>query len=174
MGPLLLKEAWKTAVVFQSFVIPLRDKKPVGGLKWRGLVGAAPRWDAVTDLPWEDANQYGLILPDRVVVVDLDTDDGGTLHSARDELRMYPELKRAIDCNPFYVITRSGGRHFYFQLPEDTEGSNRPISDHIDMKALGGYVVGPGSPSYAWASEPPKDIEDLPYFPFFLALGTVH
>lgn len=168
---LLLKQAWHTAVLFQCYAIPLDQKRPVGGLRWRALVNATPSWPVMAEMPWKEATQYGIVLPDYMAVVDLDSDETGTLNTAWDELQAYPQLREALAANPYFVDTAGGGRHYYFRLPEDGGLSNGTLSDHIDLKTVKGYVVGPGSPGYRWGGAEPQDPEDLPILPFFFALG---
>jgi hypothetical protein len=47
--------------------------------------------------------------------------------------------------------TPSGGRHFYFALPDGVEASNaNTFPDGIDVRGAGGYVVAPPTPGYRW------------------------
>ena len=47
----------------------------------------------------------------------------------------------------FQVRTASGGRHIYYLVPKGTKIANSAskIADGVDIRAVGGYVVGPGS-----------------------------
>lgn len=167
----LLNQAWRTAVLFQCYAIPLDNKRPINGMRWRALVNASPSWAVMAEMPWGEATQYGVVLPDYLAVIDLDSDENGSLDTAWEELKAYPQLREALAANPFFVNTAGGGRHYYFRLPEDGGLSNAALSDHVDIKTVRGYVVGPGSPGYQWDGPEPTDPEDLPILPFFFALG---
>lgn len=100
-------------------------------------IGVIEGWD------WEDGG-IGLVIPDRVFVVDIDPRNGGhaTLEMLVDAHESLPATRR--------VSTRSGGAHFYFSLPDDRElrGSLGP---GVDIKKPGrGYVLVPPSPGYTY------------------------
>jgi hypothetical protein len=87
----------------------------------------------------------GLVIPERVFVVDVDPRNGGeaTLRTTQQSCR--EEMPRTRT-----VKTRSGGRHYYYALPDDRElrGSLGP---GVDIKKPGrGYVLVPPTPGYLY------------------------
>jgi putative DNA primase/helicase len=71
-----------------------------------------------------------------LVVVDVDPRHGGAESLGQLEHEHGP-------LRTMHVRTGSGGDHFYFETDEPVRGST-PLQG-IDIKAVGGYVVGPGS-----------------------------
>lgn len=68
------------------------------------------------------------------------------------------------------VHTRSGGIHAYFEVPGDTEaGSAQKILSGMDIRAAGGYVVGPGSvvDGVPYTAEPWREPALFEPFEFF-------
>jgi hypothetical protein len=121
-------------------VFPTRDKAPLV-LAWKDNATLHP-----DSLDWSQADGYGIALPPGVVVLDLDTDERGSLQPAREQAADFLSwLDRA---NMTVVKTRSGGRHVYVRA--DTSGMRQTKLDrHVDLRVGGlGYVIGPGSPGY--------------------------
>jgi len=83
---------------------------------------------------------YGLLTGDGLLVVDVDPRNGG------DESYENLRLKYGAFPNTWTVLCRDNGFHLYFSYPKEldvrTQNNFRP---GIDVKATGGYVVGPGS-----------------------------
>lgn len=74
------------------------------------------------------------------------------------------------------VATPGGGKHLYYQLPGGIVLGNRKISDHIDSRGQGGYVVAPPSISldgkeYRWEC-PPDEVPPAP-LPDYLRVGNL-
>jgi hypothetical protein len=121
-------------------VFPTREKVPL-----------IPAWkDNATlhpdSLDWSQADGYGIALPPGVVVLDLDTDEGGSLQPAREQAAGI--LDWLDKSNMTVVKTRSGGRHVYVQT--DTANLRQTkLGRNVDLRVGGlGYVIGPGSPGY--------------------------
>jgi hypothetical protein len=121
-------------------VFPTREKAPL-----------IPAWkDNATlhpdSLDWSQADGYGIALPPGVVVLDLDTDETGSLQPAREQVADF--LTWLNRFNTVVVKTRNGGRHVYVQT--DTTGLRQTkLGRNVDLRVGGlGYVIGPGSPGY--------------------------
>lgn len=115
--------------------------------------------DASADLPavaawwrrWKSAN-IGLLTgaSARLVVIDLDGEEGMDSWAALTEGRDLPVTREA--------ITGGGGRHIYFLHPGGTIGNSASrLGDHVDVRGDGGYVVAPPSSHasgrrYEWAN----------------------
>lgn len=59
------------------------------------------------------------------------------------------------------VRTPSGGRHIYFLIDERTKDITNTVrigGRGIDVRGIGGQVVYPGSPNYAWISQSPPTV----------------
>jgi hypothetical protein len=99
-------------------------------------IGVVEGWD------WEGGG-IGLVIPDRVFVVDVDPRNGGTgTWNAAQAGHSLPGTRT--------VRTQSGGVHLYYSLPDDRElrGSLGP---GVDIKKPGrGYVLVPPSPGYSF------------------------
>lgn len=132
--------AWETLLRGHPLtLIPTTGKRPA--VKWKDLeVGAK-----VSD-PDGTADGYALILRGtRLAVLDVDVKGGAGGWESLDALQGDHDFPETLS-----VETTSGGRHFYFTLPEGTP----PLKDRIghlgaglDFKAYG-YVVIPGSSGY--------------------------
>jgi hypothetical protein len=86
--------------------------------------------------------------PSGLVVVDLDTaKDGDTEPDGATALAALA-AERGGPVPPTYTVTTpSGGRHLYYVAPAGVRLRNTQshLAPHIDTRAGGGYVVGPGS-----------------------------
>lgn len=104
----------------------------------------AASWDKETIESWWTDWPYANVairtgVTSNLVVLDIDPRHGGidSLQTLEAEIGPLHSLE---------VITGGGGRHLYFQHPGPTIRS-RPFKGYpgIDIKADGGYVIGPGS-----------------------------
>jgi hypothetical protein len=106
--------------------------------------------DRIEDVaPWLTAHPFaniGILTgpPSGVWVLDVDPDNGGDVALA--------ELERVHGPLPYtYTVrTGSGGRHYYWELPDDftpTNGNRLPMG--LDTRGAGGQVVAPGSRTLA-------------------------
>lgn len=150
-------------------VFPTRDKKPLVE-SWKAQAAETPA--GVFELPWGDADGYGIALPPDVIVVDLDADKAtGSLDTAMATLqRLAPDLHAAAlsadagHSAPMPVVrTRSGGLHLYIQTDSTDAVRQTKPGPSVDLRVGGrGYVIGPGSPGYSWLTEPAGPAE-LPF-----------
>ncbi len=107
-------------------------------------------YDNAEVLTWmeEDGGNIGVRLTATQVVLDYDprSVDPDLFDTPRDALdEMAFEYGLDLDSAPC-VITGSGGRHYYFTLPDDTRVRNGvPEYRGIEFKSVGRQVVGPGS-----------------------------
>lgn len=101
-----------------------------------------------------DAN-YGVAAGNGLLILDVDPKNDGTATLV--------ELERRHGALPdtFAVCTPSGGAHYYFNGPNV---SQRPVGRGLDIRTLGGYVVGPGCDTGArpYQIECPAEIADAP------------
>ena len=98
--------------------------------------------DAPTALPLFNHGRLNIGIatgPSRLVVLDGDGEAGNVWIADADETYGIPRT--------FTVRTRAGGFHYYFQAPGGIEikCSASKIAPGIDIRATGGYVVGPTS-----------------------------
>src|SRR5271165_3417817 len=71
-------------------------------------------------------------------------------------------------CETFTVRTQNGGIHLYFNMVEGVRNAVG-ILDGVDVRGIGGYVVGPGSPGYVAAVDRP--VVDAPEWLLALVQG---
>lgn len=136
---------WATArQIVQRFsgveVMPLR---PLTKCPWKGM-----GWDRIRTNDLETVAAYGRDLPGsnyavlcggRVSVIDIDVKNGV------DGLRSYLDLCKWLDVEPpvgLTVRTPNGGLHLYTATVLPTVTGWLP---GVDVRGIGGYVVGPGS-----------------------------
>lgn len=119
-------------------VVPIqpRGKKPL--VAWQEYTTRKPKISEIKYWwsRWPDANiaiVTGKISD--IVVVDVDTNRGGTPHAL-------------FDASPTGLISKtgSGGYHLFYKYPAQTNHvPNRVGQDGVDIRGDGGYVVGPPS-----------------------------
>lgn len=125
-------------------VFPVRDKRPLVR-SWKEDASLD-----VASFDWSAADGYGIALPEGIVVVDLDVDEHGDVWSAIEEFTSAVEQD---DVRTLTANTRRGGLHLYFRCPPVPQAK---LGKHVDLRVGGkGYVVGPGSPGYSWATPDP-------------------
>lgn len=125
-----------------------------------GDVDQIRRWWA----KWPAAN-IGIVTGAQSKLYVVDQDDGGELTIRRlcERFGEFPETN--------VVRTGSGGRHWYFRLPDDlslanTQGTERVgLGPHVDTRGDGGYVVAPPSThrsgnDYAWETN--DELAEIP------------
>jgi hypothetical protein len=74
-----------------------------------------------------------------IVVLDIDPRNGGD-----DALFELERLHGPLPLTPM-VLTGSGGWHYYFHLPAGCVVASGTLAQGVDLKAEGGFAVGPGS-----------------------------
>lgn len=132
------------------FVFPLRSGSKVPALRrdWERAATTLPEqisgwWRHV---PFNIGVAAG---PSGLAVLDLDRPKaaGGSTTHGRDVLAALLEQRGASLPRTFTVGTASGGDHLYFRSPTGVRLRNSAgrLGQHIDTRAAGGYVVGPGS-----------------------------
>jgi len=115
--------------------IPARAKRPV--LKeWQNLATTDPDQLAQLFAAQPNAN-YGLLMGDGAIAVDIDPRHGGHLWLEVNEHRL-PETWK--------FKTGGGGVHLVYRTPDGQDLGNRTsIAQGVDIKGKGGQIVGPGS-----------------------------
>lgn len=145
----LAKRGWRV------FPCAVGGKQPAMRGNWRALATTDP----LRIRKWWTARRWNIGIscgPD-LVVLDLDVPGHGTpgpgsqagTATGADELaRLCREQGEPYPGDTFAVATPSGGTHLYFTAPADGDGlrnSAGKLGPLIDIRADGGYVVGPGS-----------------------------
>ncbi len=104
-----------------------------------GFHSASTDPDTIRSWNWEGA-MLGAVIPDGVIVVDIDPRNGGDQTMA-----LFPALPKSR-----VVRTRSGGTHVYLAIPTDTgAGLRSQLGPGVDIKKPGkGYVIVPPSEGY--------------------------
>lgn len=100
----------------------------------------------------------GLALPEDVIVIDCDIRKDGEhkpiLKNGMPDMIGLKSFQNLIidlkfsdsDLDTLSVVTQSGGRHFYYQMPQGTISFNKPhVLEGLDIKGYGGYVILPNS-----------------------------
>ncbi len=113
---------------------------------------------------WPSAN-VAIATGNGIAVVDVDThgaDGHATLAALEAAHGRLPETAE--------VATGGGGRHVYFHAPLGLKSGS--LGPGVDLKAEGGYVVGPPSTHrsgrrYAWSCELPATLAELPEIPLW-------
>lgn len=118
-------------------VVPLLPNTKISAIQWKPFQHQRPRDEEIAE--WVDRWPYanvGIITGyiNRLLVVDIDGIPG--IISARG-------IK---DVLKGWAVKTPRGNHYYLQMSVDSKISNRAgILPGIDIRANGGYVVGPGS-----------------------------
>ena len=124
-------------------VFPLRenDKRPLfkGKMQTQGTSDLNQIRDIWTQYP--NAN-IGIATGNGLTVIDVDTKDS---HGVDGEISMLEyQVDKGLINETLEVTTPTGGKHYYYLT--DNEYSNKTsILPGVDVRGLGGYVVGPGS-----------------------------
>lgn len=147
---------------FRVFPLASGSKVPPRGLAWKEIATVIP---GEIEKLWQDfpAANVGIATGNGVVVVDADCKDGKTGLASLETLRTLYDLPET-----FEVATPSGGRHVYLKCGESLRNSVDRLFDFpdIDIRADGGYVVGPGSAlpegAYAAIAGQPDALAEMP------------
>jgi hypothetical protein len=134
-------------------VLPLcpRDKRPL--ILWEHLQHQQPSEEDINEWfrRWPDAN-IGIVTGEisNLIVLDIDPKHGGDTTLERLENKFRP-ISATVE-----ALTGSGGRHLYFAHPGGLTRNRTGLSQGIDLRGDGGYIVAPPSihPSgrpYTWA-----------------------
>tara|TARA_R110000744_G_scaffold69926_3_gene141720 strand:+ start:635 stop:2776 length:2142 start_codon:yes stop_codon:yes gene_type:complete len=126
---------YATALDKKGFrIFPLEsNKKTPSSVGWQAqaVVGSTHHWANGEDFNIGVATGAGLL------VVDIDMKNGVDGEAAWAAL--------GLDESEFQVRTPSGGRHLYYSTTADVKNSASKVADGVDVRGVGGYVVGPGS-----------------------------
>tara|TARA_R110000824_G_scaffold192006_3_gene373958 strand:- start:310 stop:2472 length:2163 start_codon:yes stop_codon:yes gene_type:complete len=116
---------------FSIFRLTLGKKTP-SGKGWQKEAAADAKG-------WSNGQDYniGVACGGGLLVVDIDMKKGVDGEAAWAAL--------GIKESAFQVATPSGGRHLYYEVDEDVSNSASKIAEGVDIRGIGGYVVGPGS-----------------------------
>ncbi len=155
-------------------VVPLqpRGKKPL--IRWEPFQSAlASKADVIDWLRrWPDAN-VGIVTgsTSKLIVLDIDPQHGGEDSLGHIE-RRFGRLAATVESR-----TGGGGRHLYFAHPGYPVRNRVAISQGIDLRGDGGYVVAPPSihPSgqrYGWRPGHAPDERKLAPMPSWLTTAT--
>ncbi len=140
---------------FSVFPVRKNDKRPISS--WLSYQTTMPTDEEIAS--WDNGDyNVGVVCGaiSDLLVLDVDGDDAQTLLDALD-LPVTP------------TVRTKKGRHYYFKLPNgEVRNSVRKAGVALDVRAEGGYVVGPGSGhpeggTYEWEISP-RDVPlaDLP------------
>lgn len=123
-------------------VFPIKPGKKFPPLvKWREASSADPRIIESWWQKWPNANIGIDTGKSGLLVVDVDVKDGKDGQESLDMLELeYGELNGTPR-----VISPTGSTHYYFRTTKEIANSQSSIGRDIDVRASGGYVVGPGS-----------------------------
>ena len=121
---------------------------------WQGQASSEPERVTAMFSRLPNAN-VGVATGDGLVVIDLDGADGATTLATW-------EAEHGALTSTLQVLTGGGGRHLYFRTSAVLSNSVRKLGPGVDVRAEGGFVVGPGSlhisgRTYAWAGEEAAD-----------------
>lgn len=132
-------------------VFPLRPgtKRPAVRRDWEGC--ATTSVEQIERWWYRSPYNIGVATgPSKLVVVDLDAPSrraSAERHGRQVLADLAAEVGVEIPRETFTVVTPGGGQHLYFRAPEERAFTNTAgrLGLHIDTRAVGGYVVGPGS-----------------------------
>lgn len=147
---------------FRVFPLAPGSKKPPRGFHWKE--------EATTDAArikewWSSEPEFniGVATGGGLVVLDVDVKDGKDGAASLDYMRAVHDLPET-----FEVETPSGGRHVYLRCADVFHNSVDKLNEFpgIDIRADGGYVVGPGSNLgegvYRTVGGDPDRVADIP------------
>lgn len=127
--------AW-AARGFRIFPLVPGTKVPPKGFDWKAHSTSDP---AVIRRVW-GADEYGIgVRTDDLIVIDVDVKDGKDGATSFAML----ELQDVVTTETLTVRTPSKGTHYYYR--KDPIHGRLGMLDGIDVKAIGGYVVAPGT-----------------------------
>lgn len=124
-------------------IAPLQPatKLPYLGESWSNMATSdeSQVWKWFAD-PNREGMNYAVCPGVQYVVLDPDTKEG--------KEGLFQLQLLGLDAPDFVVVTPSGGQHWYFKAPWPVSNSTKHLKDaralDIDVRGVGGYVVGPG------------------------------
>jgi hypothetical protein len=148
-------------------------KHPHGRYARNGLLNASAKSNIINGWWWAIPQANIGLATDGLVVVDVDPHKGGADSLARLEGE-HGELPLT-----WRSLTGGGGEHVFFRAPAGAEARNSvaTLAPGIDIRAAGGYVVGPPSlhlsgRRYAWSVDHHPDETPLADAPQWLVKAT--
>ena len=141
-SPSRLEQALRLAKLgLGIFPLAANSKVPPEGSN--GFYDATMEADAIRAMFADNPNaNYGVYPGSRFVIVDLDTKKG---QNGLETLALCTGLDETDLLKSTLVVkTPSGGRHLYFKT-DKAYGSRVEVLPGVDIRAVGGYVVGPSS-----------------------------
>lgn len=125
---------WCARRGFRVFRLKPGDRTPA----YKGWQGEATTDEAAIQRLWNGTEyNVGVATGDGLAVIDVDVKDGRPGEDTFAGLGLPDDT--------FVVRTPSGGRHLYFRVPDDVRNSVQRLGPGVDVRGIGGYVVGPGS-----------------------------
>lgn len=115
-------------------------KHPIFPGNWKEYASDDP--DKIRKWFSDDTYNVACVVPKGICIVDVDPKNHGA-EALKEFQASFGPLPKTLT-----VDTGSGGCHLYFRLPDELKNrkiKNRSILDGVDIKTLGGYVIGPGS-----------------------------
>jgi hypothetical protein len=125
---------WCARRGFRVFRLKPGDRTPA----FKGWQGEATSDEAQIQRLWNGTDyNVGVATGNGLAVVDVDVKNGKL---GEDTFRGlgFPD-------DTFVVRTPSGGRHVYYRVSDDVRNSVQALGPGVDVRGVGGYVVGPGS-----------------------------
>ena len=149
------------AAALGAYVFPLCGKVPPAGMPWADVSTKDRAEVAALWKQYPEADGYGIDAgKSGLAVVDQDTKSGD------DGPGNWARLAAGTASATFQVRTPSGGVHAYYRDPQGLHrNSAGKLAPGVDVRGVGGYVVGPGSPGYSWDGEAPSSLEEVPEAP---------
>ncbi len=140
---------WLASCGMKVFPLMPGSKVPAVARDWEGA--------ATSDIErierWWLRDPYNVAIatgPSGLLVIDCDVakDQRGDRRHGRDVLEtLAKEAGASVPRDTLTVATAGGGSHLYFRRPEGVRLTNTAgrLGAHVDTRAMGGYVVAPGS-----------------------------
>lgn len=125
---------WCARRGFRVFPLKPGERTPAH----KGWQEEATTNEATIKAAWAKADyNIGIATGAGLAVIDIDVKDGKPGEETFASLS-FPE-------DTFIVRTPSGGRHLYYRVAADVRNSVQSLGAGVDVRGIGGYVVGPGS-----------------------------
>lgn len=129
---------------FRVFPLVPGGKTPALETDWRKLAASdqAAVYDLWTDpvTGWDQPYNIGIALDADTLVVDVDVREN---KKGRENLKLLEAIYDPLPAT-YRVRTSSRGDHHYFRVDGKEQFASK-LADHVDLKTIGGFVVGPGS-----------------------------
>lgn len=125
---------WCARRGFRVFRLKVGDRTPA----YKGWQQEATTDEATIQRLWNGTDyNVGVATGAGLAVIDIDVKNGKTGEATFRDLGLPDDT--------FVVRTPSGGRHLYYRTSADVRNSVEALGPGVDVRGMGGYVVGPGS-----------------------------